>query len=321
MNGDLISIIVPVYNVEKYIDRCIQSILKQTYNNWELIIVNDGSKDNSAHICDSYAIMDTRITVIHQVNKGVGCARNTGIDNANGKYIVFVDSDDTIDMMYLEKLYDYIYESSYDFVSICANFIDENDDLIRRNNYKEDIVVVEKNDIFEVYMHTNYIEDVFWNKIFKKILFDELRFKESIIFEDSELIIRLLKKVNKVLFVKDFLYNYRIRSNSILNYTENNINKKIFNLKKMDLLKVYELSYYELLGTTYAQSYAMRILVTCSNYFNELIDSSIENKQKHINILKKYYKKYFKYFLFAKNLTYKEKILIVINFIKIILYH
>lgn len=101
----LISVIIPVYNVEKYLKECIESVLEQTYSNLEILLIDDGSTDKSLEICESYANIDERIVVIHQINKGLSSARNIGIENACGEYLVFVDSDDCINKMMIEKLY------------------------------------------------------------------------------------------------------------------------------------------------------------------------------------------------------------------------
>jgi glycosyltransferase EpsJ len=112
--GDLISVIIPVYNVEKYIDRCIISIINQTYKNLEIILVDDGSRDNSGKICDEYEKKDSRIKVIHKDNAGAGMARNTGIENMSGQYFAFIDSDDYVDCDYIEKMFDAIKEYNVD---------------------------------------------------------------------------------------------------------------------------------------------------------------------------------------------------------------
>ena len=104
-DNDLISIIIPIYNVEKYMEKCLNSVVNQTYNNIEIILIDDGSKDKSREICDNYAKKDNRIKVVHKENNGVSSARNTGIDMSKGKYITFIDSDDYIDTDYIETLY------------------------------------------------------------------------------------------------------------------------------------------------------------------------------------------------------------------------
>ena len=116
MNTPFISIVVPVYNVERYLPRCIESILRQTYTNFELILVDDGTPDRSGIICDRYAERDSRIRVIHKENGGVSTARNTGIDAAKGEWITFVDSDDWVSDEYLKTLTTHLHNNSYDLV-------------------------------------------------------------------------------------------------------------------------------------------------------------------------------------------------------------
>ena len=111
------SIVVSIYNIEKYISKCIESIINQTYTNIELILVDDGSKDSSGSICDSYALKDNRIKVIHKQNAGLGMARNTGLENATGDYILFIDGDDFIDLKLLETVNKYLSDKKYDIVS------------------------------------------------------------------------------------------------------------------------------------------------------------------------------------------------------------
>ena len=137
--GDLISVIVPVYNVEKYIKKCLDSIIYQTYKNIEIILVDDGSTDNSGIICDVYKERDKRIKVIHKKNNGVSAARNTGIENANGKWISFVDSDDWIDKNYFEILISKIYNNDIDCILCCYNRV------VKNNVEKVKYVTEEKN--------------------------------------------------------------------------------------------------------------------------------------------------------------------------------
>lgn len=133
----MVSIIVPIYNVEQYISKCIESILAQTYRDFELILVDDGSTDMCGKICDEYAKQDSRVHVIHQENKGVSAARNAGISLAKGEYIMFVDSDDFITENMLEKMHDCIAESGSD-IAICGinNFLDgaETEDKSQMND-------------------------------------------------------------------------------------------------------------------------------------------------------------------------------------------
>lgn len=187
-----ISVIVSVYNVEKFIKRCLDSIINQTMNDLEIILVNDGSTDNSGKICDEYAQLDNRITVIHKENGGVSSARNTGLDVATGEWIAFVDSDDYIEKDMYEVLYKTAIEKNVD---ICACFFkyltvdnkilfnptQEQLDMNGKYNSKEFLELIYKDE------YMNGICVATWNKIYKKNIFDNLRFKTKI-YEDDELV-------------------------------------------------------------------------------------------------------------------------------------
>ena len=132
---DTVSVVVPVYNVEKYLVRCIQSILSQTYRELEIILVDDGSKDNSSWMCDQLAAKDARIKVVHQENQGLGCARNTGLKNATGAFVAFVDSDDYIGESHIEKLYRSAIETQADIAVGFYVSINEVGEITRKKNY------------------------------------------------------------------------------------------------------------------------------------------------------------------------------------------
>ena len=140
MEGHLISIIVPIYNVSKYLDRCMESLLKQTYTNIEIIMVDDGSPDDCGNKCDCFAKKDDRIKVIHKKNAGLGMARNSGLDIAKGKYVAFIDSDDYVDIAMMEKLYHRLQESEAD-TSFCRyyNVSAKGENVLAEETYKKDI--------------------------------------------------------------------------------------------------------------------------------------------------------------------------------------
>lgn len=215
---DLISIVVPVYNVEKYLTRCIESICKQSYKFIEIILVDDGSSDSSGELCDKYKKQDNRITVIHKSNGGLSDARNAGIDVAKGEYISFIDSDDYIDPYMIEKLYESIKRTDSD-ISIC-NFKYVNEDGIEINNkgkyFNENKVIfgsenIEKNLIFNNSVHWV----VAWNKLYRRRIFDDLRYKTGIIHEDEFIVHYIYGKAKKVVCITDELYFYVQRNNSI----------------------------------------------------------------------------------------------------------
>ena len=141
---DKISVIVPVYNVEKYLDKCVESIVNQTYKNLEIILVDDGSTDSCPEICDEWAKKDNRIKVIHKPNGGLSSARNAGMDSMTGSYIQFVDSDDYIKSNMIEVMYGNIIKGDYDVCVCNYSFIDESDNVISATDFKKSILRVMK---------------------------------------------------------------------------------------------------------------------------------------------------------------------------------
>ena len=212
-----ISIIVPIYNVERYLDRCIKSILNQTFKDFELILVNDGSTDKSGVICDNYKNIDDRIVVIHKENEGLSSARNSGLDIAKGKYIGFVDSDDYIDKDMYHELYEALIKNNSD-ISICkfVRVYDDseikfsNNDLLE-NNYSN----IEA--LKELYKENSLDFIVVWNKLYKSGLIKNNRYPIGRKYEDEFIIHKLLYKCNKVTYINKELYCYYQRKNSIIN--------------------------------------------------------------------------------------------------------
>ena len=274
-----VSIIIPVYNVAPYLRCCLDSVIAQTFSEFEVIIIDDGSTDESSVICDEYADKDNRFIVVHQKNGGLSSARNAGLDICSGRFICFLDSDDYYEPDFLQMMYDCIKDSDYDFVSCAANFVDENNGLIRRNQYPSDRMELQ-GDLFDCYFHSNLIEDAAWNKIYRRELFNGVRYKEGIIYEDSEIIIRLLKKAKAALFIKEFKYNYRIRKGSILNYQGNEIESKRFSLRKLDSLVMYESVAKELQGTQYDYYSYKSMIRNCAQYSVDILSLKKEERKK-----------------------------------------
>ena len=214
MKHSLISVIVPIYNVEDYLPRCIESIINQTYKNIEIILIDDGSTDNSLKICKDYAEKDKRIIVINQENKGLSSARNAGLDIHKGKYIVFIDSDDYVCDTYIEKLYNNIIETKSD-ISICDFYRFINGKIIK-NSYLKTHFIVEDNSKYdflenEYYSPTNYQ----WTKMYKSEIFGNLRYPVGKNFEDVYLIVYELYKAKRISYMLEPLYYYRHRKDSI----------------------------------------------------------------------------------------------------------
>lgn len=220
-----ISIIVPVYKVEKYLNRCLDSIIAQTFTDWECILIDDGSPDNSGKICDEYADKDNRFIIKHQTNAGVSVARNVGLDSVQGEYICFVDSDDWVEQTWLEDLYECAIKNNVDMV-VCGVNEHRNSNSTSRvfdlPKKKEDLMLY-------FIKHPNYMNYLV-NKIIKKTLFDKnIRFPVGIsICEDLWVSFRLCFYANAVFSVNKALYNYD-RSNE--NSATNNYKRKYFDDK------------------------------------------------------------------------------------------
>lgn len=205
-----ISIIVPVYNTEQYISRCIESILNQTFKDFELILIDDGSKDKSGKICDKYAKNDSRIRVFHNENKGVSATRNYGIDISKGKYLMFCDSDDWVSDTWCEELYNTILLYPRSWITCNLFFVDykSNEKSIIKNNFNE-INKLEKNDFYIIFKAG--ISAYSYNKIFDKNIISkyQIRFNENIsLGEDVEFGIEYLQVCDNIIVLNRYLYYY-----------------------------------------------------------------------------------------------------------------
>lgn len=230
-----VSIVVPIYKVEKYLDNCIQSIVEQTYANLEIILVDDGSPDECPRICDKWAKKDNRIKVFHKKNGGLSDARNFGLDNATGDYIYFVDSDDYINHQCIEILLNAIVETQSDIAACNVLEVKENfykQFKIDRNPKKEILKNIETCKKITKSGHQG-IGIVVWNKLYKKEVFNNLRFTKGIIHEDEAIIYQLIYPVKKFVYVHEYLHYYRLSSESIM--------RNEFNLKRFDILKALKM--------------------------------------------------------------------------------
>ncbi len=209
-----ISIIIPIYNVEKYLPACVESILQQTYKNLEVILVDDGSPDRCPAICDELAQKDDRIRVIHQKNKGLSGARNTGIDNAQGDYLIFVDSDDTVEQTLVEELYTYAEKWNCAIVACGRNYIFEDGQIVCKIAHDESKVYGFEEAMQE--MNSFRLFDMSaWAKIYRKELFEDIRFPEGKLSEDYYIMYKLFDKAQTIGYVAKPLYNYLQRQSSI----------------------------------------------------------------------------------------------------------
>lgn len=217
---DLISVIIPVYNAEKYLHQCLESVLSQTYKNIEIILIDDGSKDSSGAICDDYASKYPFIRAIHKRNGGASSARNVGIDNATGKYIFFLDSDDWIEHDALEKLIVAANQENADLVFCEATTIDEDSGITLKGNYnyKSKYSTDVPYNIMQKMMKNKEFHVVIWLLLLEKSIFDNnnLRFKEGIIYEDMIISYQFFCLARRAAHVDQNLYFRRYRANSVM---------------------------------------------------------------------------------------------------------
>lgn len=298
----MLSVIIPIYNVEKYLTKCIESVINQTYKNIEIILVNDGSTDNSKEIIDKYSSIDSRIKVINKKNGGLSDARNVGIELAKGEYITFLDSDDWIELNMYEKLYKYIKQENADIVQCSYQKVYDEEVNNQKNKEEVNIMSGEKS-LYNLGEKTVVV----WNKIYKRELFNDIRFPKGKYHEDEFTIYKVLYKANKIVDLNLPLVYYRQREDSIMNSK--------FNLKRLDALEAFNerLAFYkeknldELQQITFAQ-----ILHFTNLFYIKIKDSDIDNKHEILKVLRKSIKK--DYILFMKNkyVTLKQKILLTI---------
>ena len=219
---ELISVIVPIYNTEKYLVECVESLRKQTYSNIEIILVDDGSTDASIEICDGFAEKDSRVRVFHKKNEGVAVARNFGIQQSNGQYVVIVDSDDVAVDKMIEVLYTQIKENDADIAVGNYYIYDESDGnfyyYITEADYCVEVLspqeLIDRQAGAWKWNSTAFMLTTF--KLYKKVLFDDVSFTHGRRFDDEASTHRLFLRSKKTVFVNDNVYLYRRRSGSIM---------------------------------------------------------------------------------------------------------
>ena len=302
----VVSVIVPVYKVEKYIKKCLNSIINQTYKNLEIILVDDGSPDKCPEICDEYAKKDNRIMVIHKNNGGLSDARNAGLDIASGKYVTFIDSDDYIAVDYIEKLYRALVDNGAD-MSLCSFiFVDDNCSVIteRQNDSPIADECISGLDIIKKLNQSHggyYVVSVC--KLYSIHLFDNLRFRLGKIHEDEFMIHHVLYRCKRVAAIAQPLYFYLQRSGSIMN--------EIIAYKQLDICEAFldraefledKIDFYEC---------AIWYLKACGFYshYSSEIDKTDKNQMIRLNGIKKKIKKDIR---FIKGLTIRGKLSVIL---------
>ena len=226
--GPLISVILPIYNIKDYVDKCMKSIFAQTYKRLEIIMVDDGSTDGSEKLCDEYLAKDDRVRVFHKKNGGLSDARNYGIERACGEYITCIDPDDFVDKDYVEYLYRIL--KKYDCkMSVCQHRVVFDSGSIDEKGASGDEALSNKHCIERMLYH-DVIDTSAWAKLYHKSLFETVKYPVGKLFEDIATTYKLMLQCDKIAVGYQSKYNYIIRSNSIVNGK--------FNPKKLDLLEM-----------------------------------------------------------------------------------
>lgn len=213
---ELVSIIIPVYNVQNYLKECLSSVLEQSYTNLEIICVDDGSKDNSGIICDEFSLKDHRLKVIHTLNHGLSMARNTGLDNATGKYIAFIDSDDSVEKEYILTLLTLLKMNNAD-ISGCRFYRNAKDGqyIYPNENTKYDVVLDPEQYIVRFYNDFGVFAPA-WGKLYKASLWENIRFYDRRFIEDAPMIRPIILKCKQIAWCQKPLYFYRNRETSLI---------------------------------------------------------------------------------------------------------
>lgn len=267
---ELISVIVPVYNVEKYIAQCVESIINQKYNNLEIILVDDGSLDSSRVICDNLAAEDKRVRVVHKENGGLSDARNYGISIARGKYLSFIDSDDFVSNDFIASLYDSLVRHNADIACCGFNRYYTDKNIVNDQIQGIDELFTSKEAIKLLNIY-GYFSDSACNKLFEKSLFDDISFPVGKLFEDTMVMIQIFDRANLIYYNSDPKYYYRQRQGSIVTTPQN--------AKKQIDAAIYVKEYIASNHPDLSSFANQRLFGTYVFYYNTLLINNRERKE------------------------------------------
>lgn len=291
---ELISVIIPVYNIEEYLPRCLESVLAQTYENLEILLVDDGSTDKSGVICNQYATSDTRIKVIHKKNGGVSSARNLGLENANGDYIGFVDGDDIIEKKMFQRLIDNAMKHQCDISCCQMDTVNVDGKSAPSYDIKSGSLKVER--VVSEYFIEGFVKDMMYsqcNKIFSKKCLEGICFKEYKYGEDILFIFEALMNANEVYYDSYIGYHYIHRKNSAMT--------RAFSVDRIDYIKairevetICKQNYpkmAEMAGTWVYQHVLVTLRHIIANNQQDNFVEIMENEKKYLRNNKKYLNK------------------------------
>lgn len=242
MNNPLITVIVPVYKVEQYLERCVNSIINQTYKNLEIILVDDGSPDNCGQMCDEFANQDSRIRVIHKENGGLSSARNAGLDAMTGEYVGFVDSDDWIEEDTYALLYQNMFEENADIS--CGGIATHSGSKLLSffNSNLQETFTFNRKEATRELINNRIITNSVCDKLYKAKIFHELRFKNGVLYEDFQIQYRCLALADRVTYTAQTCYYYFVAPNSISrgDFTKKQMDFLTNSLERMEFYKEYD---------------------------------------------------------------------------------
>lgn len=300
----LISVVVPIYNVEKYLVRCVDSIINQTYSNLDIILVDDGSPDNCGSICDEYAERDNRVKVIHKENGGLSDARNEGIKIAKGKLITFVDSDDYVAINYVEELFRCMMTSRADLSVVEVDVVNENTPYsVERQT--GDISIINNKKAIELALKISFRQSA-WGKLYRTEIFNDIQFPKGLLYEDLAIVYNVLS-VTKIIAISNAkLYKYEVRPGSIMqaSFNINHYNSLIVTDNAMDFVKTNYPEFGDLSDCRRVYSYF--------TVLRRMLNSSEKNKYKEqIDELKQRINKYSHHMIWKRNVKPSLKLRLI----------
>ena len=297
----IISVIVPIYNAEQYLKRCLNSILSQSFQDFELILVNDGSIDNSGKICDEYAQIDSRVIVIHKENEGASIARKDGLTNANGEYIAFVDADDYVDSMYIEKLYSLIIQFNVSISACCVQRVSEREKIDKTNLGL--VSLVEFDELMSRFFKYEFW--AFYGKLYKKSIFETVSFPIETLSEDYFVMSQIFIKEQKMVYINFPLYNYEYHANSLSHTKISNRAFEEFNNVK----SVYELITQKV--PMFSSRAMNNVVETCLKLHSMIRNDKSNSYLIYDYQLKTFLRQHLLEILFTKHIFWKLKILVI----------
>lgn len=307
MKKTQISVIVPIYNVEKFLDKCISSIVTQTYKNLDILLIDDGSTDNSGNKCDEWAKKDSRIRVIHKENGGLSDARNAGIDVATGSFIAFIDSDDFIYPGYFDYLYNLISCSNADMAVCQVVGVDENDKKIGIGGVAVNRTINGNVECMRAFLDSNAIDTTAWRKLYRTSLFKEsgIRYPKGRYHEDVYTTYRIVALCECIVIGAKPLYAYRQRTGSIV--------KSSFSPKHMDAIwgNLERQRFIEKHYPHLKELSTKRLLYANNTILYRLISDPNINTSRYIGIIKKVYRKYWKNYM-RSNASVSRKLFVTL---------